>query len=134
MVLKTKALPPLGALEAALLEAVWSTDELDVTEAHRAVGIKRGITPNTVGSALERLYRKRLLTRRKVSHAYRYAAALSREVYAARRVVEAAGSLDALAQTGLLAAFVDLVADVDDDALDRLEVLIAEKRGEKGHP
>jgi hypothetical protein len=36
----------------------------------------------------------------------------------------------ALASDGLLAAFVELVADTDRAALDRLEDLIAEKRSE----
>ena len=36
-------------------------DDADVQETHAAVGEARGITSNTVGSALERLHRKRLL-------------------------------------------------------------------------
>jgi predicted transcriptional regulator len=85
-----------------------------------------------VGSAFERLYRKRLVRREKVSHAYRYRAAVSREELTARRVVDAAGGLAALSQAGLLSAFVDLLADVDEGSLDRLEALIAEKRGSRG--
>jgi predicted transcriptional regulator len=103
-----------------------------VTEAHAAIGRRRGITPNTIGSALERLFKKGLASRRKVSHAYRYEPRVGRDEFAARRVLAAAGGMKSLAQTGLLSAFVDLVADVDDEALDRLEALIAEKRGERG--
>ncbi|MEM9188252.1 MAG: BlaI/MecI/CopY family transcriptional regulator [Myxococcota bacterium] len=121
-------LPKLGDLELATLEYLWHVGEADVTETHRAVGQKRGITANTVGSALERLFKKKLVRRRKVSHAFRYTAALAQDEFAARRVVEAAGGLRALSNSGLLAAFVDLVADVDDEALDQLEALIAEKR------
>ena len=106
--------------------------ESDVIEAHKAVGQRRGISVNTVGSALERLHKKRLATRVKVSHAYRYSAVLDRETYRARRLAEAAGGVRALASAGLLAAFVDLVADADSAALDRLEDLIAEKRAEDG--
>jgi hypothetical protein len=47
-------------------------------------------------------------------------------------VLDAAGGMKSLANVGLLSAFVDLVADLDDAALDRLESLIAEKRGERG--
>ncbi|HEX2880452.1 MAG TPA: BlaI/MecI/CopY family transcriptional regulator [Polyangiaceae bacterium] len=131
---KTRApLPTLGEVELALLELLWRTHETDVTEAHTVIGKKRGITANTLGSALERLHKKGLVARRKVSHAYRYEAKLGRDEFAARRVLDAAGSMKALADTGLLAAFVDLVADVDHAALDRLEALIAEKRGERGN-
>lgn len=125
-------LPPLGDLELALLELLWRAGACDVTQAHAAIGKRRGITPNTIGSALERLYKKRLIARHKVSHAYRYEPVVGRDEFAARRLVTAAGGMKALAASGMLAAFVDLVADVDDAALDRLEALIAEKRGERG--
>ncbi|MFZ9887637.1 MAG: BlaI/MecI/CopY family transcriptional regulator [Myxococcota bacterium] len=123
-------LPPLGDLELAVLEHLWATGEADVQETHAAVGQRRGISPNTVGSALERLYRKGLLDREKVSHAYRYRASLDREAFRARKVVEAAGGLQALGKSGLLAAFVDLLAESDEQALRELESLIRRKREE----
>src|SRR5690606_28669627 len=106
-------LPRLGELELAVLDHLWTEPDADVHETHAAVGKRRGISPNTVGSALERLYKKGLLLREKVSHAYRYRAALDRDTFRARRVVEAGGGLRALGKSGLLAAFVDLVADSD---------------------
>ena len=132
MAKRPRSLPALGELELELLEHLWRSRESDVTEAHFAIGRRRGITPNTVGSALERLFKKGLVTRRKVSHAYRYEPRMARDEFAARRVVDAAGGMKSLSQMGLLSAFVDLVAEVDDAALDRLELLIAEKRGERG--
>src|SRR5687767_12617621 len=127
-----KPLPALGELELEVLDHLWDVGEADVSEAHGAIGKRRGITPNTIGSALERLFRKGLVARRKVSHAYRYSARIDRGELAARRVLDAAGDMRSLSETGLLSAFVDLVADVDEEALDRLEALIAEKRGERG--
>lgn len=127
-----KPLPALGELEHEVLEHLWEAQESDVSEAHAAIGKRRGITSNTVGSALERLFRKGLVIRRKVSHAYRYSARIGREELAARRVLEVTGDLKSLSKTGLLSAFVDLVADVDEEALNRLEALIAEKREERG--
>src|SRR5688572_10874506 len=110
-------LPKLGELELEVLEYLWSALDTDVSETHAAIGKRRGITLNTVGSALERLFRKGLVRRQKVSHAYRYGPALGREEFAARRVVEAAGGVKALMHAGLMSAFVDLVA-VDDAALE----------------
>jgi len=124
----TRRTPPLGALELAVLEHLWRAGESDVAAAYAALGAPRGISLNTVGSSLERLHRKGLVERWKVSHAYRYRAALAREAFRAQRVVEAAGGTRQLAHGGLLAAFVDLVADVDAAALDRLGALIAAKR------
>ena len=126
----------LGDLEMATLEHLWACGEDDVAGTHRQLGEPRGITANTVGSALERLAKKGLLLRRKVSHAYRYAPALTRDAFMAQRVLAASHGLGALARAGLLSAFVDLVADVDAAALDRLQLLIDRKRaaGRAGDP
>jgi predicted transcriptional regulator len=132
MVVARWKLPRLGDLELAVLDHLWSVATADVHETHAAVGKRRGISPNTVGSALERLHKKGLLTREKVSHAYRYRPLLDREAFRARRVVEAAGDLRALGESGLLAAFVDLVADSDEAALVELERLVRMKREESG--
>jgi predicted transcriptional regulator len=122
-------LPRLGELELAVLEHLWKVPDGDVHETHRAVGTGRGISPNTVGSALERLVKKGLLAREKVSYAYRYQAAIGREAFQAQKLVEAAGGLRALGKSGLLAAFVDLVSESDEQALLELERLIRVKRG-----
>src|SRR5262245_15349617 len=127
---KHSPLPELGKLERAVMEHLWRAGEADVVETHRAVGARRGITINTVGSALERLHRKGLVTRWKVSHAYRYQPTLDRENFVVRQMVDGAGGMRALASRGLLASFLDLIADADDAALDELEELIARKRKE----
>jgi predicted transcriptional regulator len=124
-------MPRLGDLEQAVLEHLWEAGDADVAETHTAVGARRGIRLNTVGSALERLYRKGLVQREKVSHAYRYHPALDRDAFRARRLVDAAGGVRTLARSGLLAAFVDLVADTDRRALERLERLVARKRAQE---
>lgn len=129
MLKRAPRLPALGELELQVLEYLWETPESDVAGVHTAIGKRRGITLNTVGSALERLHRKGLLARRRLSHAYRYTAAVRREEFAARRVLDAAGGVKALADRGVLTAFVDLVADLDASALDRLEASIARRRG-----
>jgi predicted transcriptional regulator len=123
--------PTLGRLERRVLEHLWRAGEADVIETHAAVGTRPGISVNTVGSTLERLHRKGLLSRRKVSHAYRYQAALTRDELLARQVIAGAGGLGALTRGGLLASFVDIVARTDREALDEMERLIAEKRREK---
>jgi predicted transcriptional regulator len=125
-----KPVPELGDLERAVLDHLWSVQDSDVGEMHRAVGSKRGISANTIGSTLERLYRKGLANREKVSHAYRYRAALSREQFAAQMILAAAGGSKALTETGLLSSFLDVVTAEDRSVLDRLERLIAEKRRE----
>ena len=120
--------PVLGDLERAVLEYLWREGESDVPTTYAEVGPARGIRSNTVGSALERLYRKRLVGRRKVSHRYRYWALLDRATFHSRLVLDAVDGGEALKDTGVLAAFVDAVGDIDEATLDDLARLIAKRR------
>jgi predicted transcriptional regulator len=129
---KQPFLPVLGELEQLVLQFLWEQEDADVLETHAQVGKERGISPNTVGSALERLYKKELLDREKVSHAYRYRAKIDRQAYRARSLLEAAGGLKALGDEGVLAAFVHLVADADREALNELGRLVSEQKSKRG--
>ena len=71
-------MPPLGDLEIAVLEDIWRFGASDAKTVYARVGRSRSITLNTVQSTLERLFRKRILQREKISHAYEYSAKLSR--------------------------------------------------------
>ena len=101
-----------------MLEYLWREGESDVPTTYAEVGPARGIRSNTVGSALERLYRKRLVGRRKVSHRYRYWALLDRATFHSRLVLDAVDGGEALKDTGVLAAFVDAVGDIDEATLE----------------
>ena len=125
---KIKPLPRVGELEQQVLEYLWKSKEADVQETHSAVGVPRGITLNTVGSALERLNKKKLVAREKVSHAFRYRPILSRDTFMARSMMDAAGGLKALGDQGILTAFVDLATDAGEDTLNELEQLIRIKK------
>jgi len=127
---KRSKLPSLGELELAALHHLWAQGKANVSDTYDVVGRDRGITLNTVGSALERLYRKGLVRREKVSHAYVYEPAIAESELRARQAVDAVGGLRHLQDEGVLAAFVDLVAETDDEALDRLQALIDRKRGQ----
>jgi predicted transcriptional regulator len=121
--------PNLGALERAVLERLWAGGAADVKAVHRDVGAPRGISPNTVHSALERLVRKRLAERRKLGRAFEYAAAVSRHDF----VRDALSALLEAEEPGLLAAaFVDLTARAGPERLAELEALLRERRRRPG--
>lgn len=122
------ALPRLGDLETAVLEHLWAAGPSDVKAVHRSVGAPRRITLNTVQSAMERLFRKGLLAREKVSHAYVYSPRHSREELGARVVQDVVARLLRGEAAPVLEAFVDLAARTDEANLDRLELLIAQRR------
>jgi predicted transcriptional regulator len=119
----------LGDLELAVMDHLWSAGPLDVKACHLAIGKRRRITLNTVQSTMERLFRKGLLRRDKVSHAYVYESVLSREAFGAQLAQEVvAAAVGQAAPASLLAAFVDLADRAGDDALARMEQLIAARR------
>jgi predicted transcriptional regulator len=121
-------LPRLGELETAVLEHVWAARSCDVKAVHRTLGSRRKITLNTVQSTMERLFRKGLLAREKVSHAYVYSPRQTREELGARVVEEVVSRLLQGEAVPVLEAFVDLAARTDAANLDRLERLIADRR------
>ena len=121
-------LPALGELERAVLEHLWTIGRADVRQVYDQMGAPRRITLNTIQSTMERLYRKGLLGREKVSHAYIYRPAVSRQELAARAVEEVMAELLGGEAEPMLSAFVDLAARAGDEQLDQLERLIADRR------
>ena len=103
-------IPSLGELETAVLDQIWADGPSDVKRLHAAVGKRRRITLNTVQSTMERLWRKGLLDREKVSHAYVYSARFTRAELCARMVEQVVGDVLQGEPATLLSAFVDLAA------------------------
>ena len=99
---------------------------------HRGIGKARKITLNTVQSTLERLYRKGLLERQKVSHAYVYSPKVSRAEFGTRAMQQFVRDLHGGKLEAVLAAFVDLAAQTGPDELSKLERLVMERRAGSG--
>jgi predicted transcriptional regulator len=119
---------PLGQLEVAVLDRLWSAGPGDVRSVHEAVGAPRGISPHTVQSALERLVRKGLVARQKVGRAYRYAALLTRQQWMERGLDWLANEVPGSGTQTLLAAFVDVAERAGETQLAELERLVRERR------
>ena len=111
-----------GELEAEVMEAVWRLKEPTVADVCQELG--DGANYKTVMTVMNRLVDKRVLTRRRESRAYRYAAVDDRSVFlerVSRRVVE--GLLQDFGALAV-ASFVDAVDAVDPELLSKLEALI----------
>lgn len=119
----------MGDLEIATLEFLWQVGEADAKRVHADLGVKRAITLNTIQSTLDRLYRKELLVRRKVSHCFLYAAAVDRTEMVGNAVLGVAGQFGASNPRAILNAFVDFAARTDVTILAELEQLVAEHLG-----
>jgi len=119
----------LGVLERQVMNVVWDAGEINVREACERLGAAVAYT--TVMTTMDRLFKKRLLARRKVGRAFVYAAAATRDQLEGAVASELGQSL--LHQHGgeplpLLSSLVDAVSDRDRALLDELERLIHEKR------
>ena len=119
----------LGALERGVMDVVWKAGEINVREACELLG--SAVAYTTVMTTMDRLFKKRLLSRRKVGRAFVYAAAATRDEMEGAVATELVHSL--LQRHGgeplpLLSSLVDAVSDRDRTLLDELERLIREKR------
>ncbi|HEX3645645.1 MAG TPA: BlaI/MecI/CopY family transcriptional regulator [Vicinamibacterales bacterium] len=119
----------LGALEREVMSVVWKAGEINVREACERLDASVAYT--TVMTTMDRLFKKRLLDRRKVGRAFVYSATATRDEMAGAVATELVQNL--LQQHGgaplpLLSSLVDAVSDRDRALLDDLERLIREKR------
>lgn len=122
----------LGELERDVLDVLWTDGPLNPGAVHERVGAPRGISVNTVSSALKRLHEKGLLGREKVSHAYVYRAIVTRAELQRQLIDGIASQFGEESGAGLLAAFVDLAEERGEETLRRLEQMIAARLGEAG--
>ena len=125
----SRAARVLGDLETRIMELLWKESPLSVRMTCERLRGDQAYT--TIMTTMDRLHKKRLLARKKDGNAFMYEPALDRAEYQ-KRVVEAA--LTPLLQQGaapVLAAFVEVAADLDKDNLAHLERLIASHKRRK---
>ena len=120
----------LGELEKLVLNYFWTHSVADVKQVHEHFSKTRGGSLNTIQSTLDRLYKKKYLTREKQSHAYLYRAAMEKKVFLGELILAATRDFSPDHEP-LLSAFVELSADLDESHLDRLEELIKSSRAQK---
>lgn len=122
----------LGTLEQQMLAEIRENGETSVKQIWEMGGKTMAYT--TIMTTLDRLYKKGLLARRKVSRAFIYSAkysAAEMEHGVAQVVINTlleATSIDRVEP--ILACIVDAVSDRDRQYLDELERLVLEKRRE----
>jgi predicted transcriptional regulator len=121
----------LGRLERQVLEETWRRREISVRDLFTAFDERVAYT--TLMTTLDRLYRKRLLGRRKDGRAFLYWPLVSREELEQgirEDVIDGLLGLGADSVEPVLACIVDAVSDRDRELLDELDRLIKEKRRE----
>lgn len=121
----------LGRLERKVLEETWRRREASVRDVF--ISFDKKIAYTTVMTTLDRLYKKRLLSRRKDGRAFVYSALVTREEFEqgiAEDVIDGLLGRGADGVEPVLACIVDAVSEHDRELLDELDRLIREKKRE----
>jgi len=120
-----------GPLEREMLAEIREHGELSVGQIWKSRG--EAIAYTTIMTTLDRLFKKGVLNRRKVSRAYLYSAKYSvdeMEQGVAKDVISTLLESSTGQVEPVLACIVDAVSDQDRSFLDELERLVQEKRRE----
>ena len=123
-----KTTTQLGKLEIAILECLWRGGENDAQSLHHYLQGQRRVSLSTVQSTLERLFRKGLVNRQKISHAYRYQARLQRRELLGSMINDVVRQLGGGQLEPILSSFVDYAEQIDETSLNQLEELVAQRR------
>tara|TARA_R110002096_G_scaffold168798_12_gene340159 strand:+ start:33223 stop:33660 length:438 start_codon:yes stop_codon:yes gene_type:complete len=118
----------LGELEKLVLNYFWQTAVADAKQVYAHFEQTRGGTLNTIQSTLDRLYKKDLLRREKIGHAFQYRAAKQRKDFIAGLIKDTTNEFTKPNEDTIMAAFVSLSSELNEEQLDQLEQLIKNHR------
>jgi predicted transcriptional regulator len=124
----------LGKLERQVLDGIWLFDrEVSVRDMYRVFNERVAYT--TLMTTLDRLFKKKLLERRKDGRAFLYTAAVARDDFDQEIKADVIDGLLGQGADGIqpvLACIVDTVSERDRELLDELDRLVQEKKRELG--
>jgi len=118
----------LGELEKIVLKYFWTEKTADAKQVHAHFEKSRGGTLNTIQSTLDRLFKKGLLKRDKEGHAFQYRAAKPRKAFIGELIKDVTHDFTLGDEDSILATFVSLSTELNEEQLDRLEKLIQDYR------
>ena len=131
--MKRKIPIPGGALEHAVLIALWELGRTSAPDIHRRVGEPTGSAYTTTAKVLDRLHAKGLVARERIGRSFVYTAALKRSVVERARVIEALKRILRPDVTPAIATLVDAVESIDPDLLDEMARQVeARRRSRRG--
>lgn len=121
----------LGRLERQVLEETWRRRDTSVRDLF--VVFEEKVAYTTLMTTLDRLYKKRLLSRRKEGRAFLYSPLVTREELEQgirEDVIDGLLGLGSASVEPVLACIVEAVSERDRESLDELDRLIQKKRRE----
>jgi predicted transcriptional regulator len=130
---KTGDASPLGQLESAVMETIWSLDrQVCVADVLEALPSEHAVAYNTVKTTMERLEEKNILGRVKQGKAYFYRADVSREELERRIVSHALDQLVEQFPQAVASFFVQPDAKLSEEKLALLQEAIERREAQDG--
>ncbi|MBI5682380.1 MAG: BlaI/MecI/CopY family transcriptional regulator [Deltaproteobacteria bacterium] len=118
----------LGSLERDVMDALWEKEEASGREVYEHLKFSRDIAITTVLTVIERLVKKGLVKKTRGESTYIYTPASSREDFTQNVSRDVFKMVMRMSSSDAVASFVDIVADISPEELDRLRRLIDEKK------
>ncbi|MCV6614432.1 MAG: BlaI/MecI/CopY family transcriptional regulator [Cellvibrionaceae bacterium] len=109
------AMPQLGPREIEVLKVLWRSDTALPAQAVLAELAQQGLSLSTVQSTLERLNRKGLLRRSKVSRAYHYRAAVAQSAVIGCLLSDISSQISDGQLAPMISGFMDFVCQHSQD-------------------
>lgn len=113
----------LGDLEKQVLHYLWQMESADAKQVHAHLSKPRGGSLNTIQSTLDRLFKKGLLSREKLGHAFQYRPAVERYAFVGQLIQDVTREF-VDDENGLVAAFTSISSELTEAQLEQLERLI----------
>ncbi len=127
----------LGPLEAEVMRVMWEKEQATVRQVVGSLQARRSVAYTTVMTIMSNLVGKGLLRRVPEGKAYSYTVALSREAFLEQKSREAVSEVITRFGDLAIARFMEAVARLEPDDLERLRQLATQKgleRKDKGGP
>lgn len=119
---------PGGALEYAVLTAIFDLGRASAREIHARAGEPKGLVYTTTAKVLDRLLAKHLVRRHPHGRTFLYEPAIERAVLERARAREALSQLFGDAPLPAMATLVDAMESLDSALLDELAREVAARR------
>jgi predicted transcriptional regulator len=123
--------PQLGELEAAIMQIVWSQDEVTVRSVWQTLQPTRALAYTTIMTVMSRLAQKGILTTRKQGKTYHYKAAASPQQFVEQQAQRAVQDvIDSFGEVAI-AQFLRAIDSVDTERLAALRKLVKEESSDE---
>ena len=121
---------PLGELEMEIMKTLWQKEEATGKEVWEKVKNSRNAALTTVLTVIDRLTQKGLISKNKNDGLFLYRPLISREEFTKVSSEKLLKDYLEISSSSLMASFVDALAEMEPDGIERLSEFIEKKKKE----